>query len=206
MKSGKKSGSQKKDLSQPTNKPMIETCHFGTVNHLFEQDAVNESSYMHEHLTTLNFIVREFGLKNILEIGTGPGESLTAMLDHSDAYVTTIDIEPCKGARLKVKEWNMYKRTVFIQAPSDKINLEGNFDLILIDGGHTHDQVVLDINAHIESLSSNGFIVFHDIVNPAWEGVGRAVDEFHQKYHQHFRRYNWFNCNGLAVFRRTEND
>lgn len=196
---------KKKDLSQPTNKPMIETCHLGDAMHQYERDSINELSYIHEHLTTLNFIVTELDIHNVLEIGTGPGESLCAMLEGNNAHVTTIDIEDCQAARLEIEERNLDNRVTFIQGNSDDLNIGGMFDLVLIDGGHTYEQVKKDIWNFEYLLKPNGFIIFHDMTNPAWPGVKKAVEEFHSQYSHFYKRYNWFNCNGLTVYRGIPN-
>lgn len=193
----------KKDLSHASGKPMIETCHLGVDNMMYHEDARDESSYIHEHLTTLRFIVDAFECKNVLEIGTGPGESLLAMAEDTNAHITTVDIEKCEQARDKLMFFGDYQDNVtFIQGKSDKLNLMGWFDLVFIDGGHEYKQVKKDIEQFHHWVKDGGFLVFHDMTNPAWPGVRKAVEEFLEKRGIEYKRYDWFNCNGLTVLRK----
>ena len=200
-----------KDLSKASGQSQIETCHLGSPIKNYEIDSRDESSYIHEHLTTLNFIVREFELKNILEIGTGLGESLLAMAEDTGAHVTTVDIEDCGQARDKIMfegDWeNDYPpmNITFIKGKSDKLDFTGWFDLVLIDGGHSYKQVKKDIEAVRSRIKHKGFLVFHDTCNPAHTGVWKAIEEYLEE-DDTWRRYHWFNCNGLLVLRKYLDD
>lgn len=195
----------KKDLSIATGIKQIETCHLGIPYTEYGIDSKDESSYIHEHLTTLNFIVSEFGVRNILEIGTGPGESLMAMIENTDAHVTTIDVEECGQAKDRVMFGDFSHQVTFVRGQSHKLGLFGPWDLVLIDGGHSYEQVKKDIHELAWQVRDNGFLIFHDTTNPAWPGVSKAINEFLEKDHT-WNRYHWFNCNGLLVLRRELND
>jgi len=205
----KESKTAKKDLSLPTGEAQIETCHLGIPITEYERDSIDESSYIHEHLTTLNFIVKEFNCKNILEIGTGPGESLMAMSENNPhAHITSVDIEYAHKAydKLMFRMHNMYNdyplnNVTFIKGDSAKLDMLAWWDLVLIDGGHTYAQVKKDITQVQSWVKDGGFMIFHDVTNPAWPGVRKAVEEYLEKDHT-WTRYQWFNCNGLLVLRR----
>jgi predicted O-methyltransferase YrrM len=197
--------SKGKDLSIPTGSKQIETCHLGNPHKAYEIDSRDESSYIHEHLTTLNFIVSEFGIKNILEIGTGPGESLLAMVENTEAHVTTVDVEQCSIAKDKIMFGDFSHQVTFVRGKSDKLGLFGTWDLVLIDGGHSAKQVWNDIMQFAWQVPDNGFLIFHDTTNPAWPGVSESINKFLEKDHT-WNRYQWFNCNGLLVLRRELND
>jgi predicted O-methyltransferase YrrM len=192
-----------KNLSISTGIKQIETCHLGLPRNTFEIDSRDESSYIHEHLTTLNFIVSEFKLKNILEIGTGPGESLVAMIEGNDTHVTTIDIEACWEAKHKIINGNFSGQVTFVRGNSDTLGLTGSWDLVLIDGGHTENQVRRDIDEFAGQVIDGGFLVFHDTTNPAWPGVDLAVRDFADN-NENWSRYQWFNCNGLVILKRNK--
>jgi hypothetical protein len=54
---------------------------------------------------------------------------------------------------------------------------EQQYDTILIDGDHSYDGVCRDIANYGPMLKSDGLLVLDDYGNPAWPGVGQAVDE-----------------------------
>jgi glycosyltransferase involved in cell wall biosynthesis/GT2 family glycosyltransferase len=59
----------------------------------------------------------------------------------------------------------------------DFARLEG-LDFAFIDGGHSLDQVVHDSRAVYETLSPGGWLVWHDLDNPApWVEVRRAIEQ-----------------------------
>jgi predicted O-methyltransferase YrrM len=186
------------DRSQPTGKPMIETCHLGRPYCKFHDLNRMESSYNHEHLSTLFFIVSNFEIQNVLDVGTGPGHTAFTMAE-AGATVTTLDIEDCEEAK---DLWLSYEipNINFIKIKPGELDLHSTgYDLIHIDGGHSLEEVVSDIKSYLHLLTDGGFLVFHDTTNPAWPGVAEAVDKIRSTL---FYRYDWFNCNGLTVFRR----
>lgn len=58
-----------------------------------------------------------------------------------------------------------------------KINIKLEFDVIFIDGLHTYEQVVKDINNSKKCLAKDGIIALHDYTLPDWPGVQKATDE-----------------------------
>jgi predicted O-methyltransferase YrrM len=187
-----------------------ETCHHGIPGRNFETFACNEESYIHEHLPTLYFIALEFNCQNVLEIGTGDGDSTIALAEAMQAtggIVTTLDIET-KGTTIdKINDHGVGHHVNFIQEKSMQLVIDGFFDLILIDGDHNKEAVQAEIAKYIYMLQDGGFIIFHDTNNPAWKGVREAVQNFitHPKFRDmRLRIYEWFNCNGLTVIRKPE--
>lgn len=53
---------------------------------------------------------------------------------------------------------------------------ENEIDLLFIDGDHTYDGVLKDIEHYEPKVNRNGIVLFHDY-NSSWDGVKRAVDE-----------------------------
>jgi len=72
-----------------------------------------------------------------------------------------------------------------IQADSKEVDWTGKpIDLIFIDGNHTYDGVIGDIDNFVHLVRRNGLVFFHDYHNQRWE-VKRAVDErFDQQKHE----------------------
>lgn len=55
-------------------------------------------------------------------------------------------------------------------------------DIIYIDGDHSYEGVIKDLNASYDKIKVGGYICGHDYISPRFEGVVRAVDEFCIKY------------------------
>jgi predicted O-methyltransferase YrrM len=52
---------------------------------------------------------------------------------------------------------------------------DGSVDLVYIDGDHTYDGVMRDLNAWVPKIKKGGIVCGDDI---GWPGVKKAVDEF----------------------------
>jgi len=56
---------------------------------------------------------------------------------------------------------------------------DGELDLVYIDADHSYEGCKADIEAWFPKVKADGFMAFHDYINPAY-GVNRAVKEFCQ--------------------------
>jgi predicted O-methyltransferase YrrM len=65
-----------------------------------------------------------------------------------------------------------------VALPAKLANEEGKFDLILIDGWHTHDQTTLDLYYANRLLRVGGYVVIDDANAPAVAKAVRAVECF----------------------------
>jgi hypothetical protein len=65
-----------------------------------------------------------------------------------------------------------------------------SFDFIYIDGWHTYEQVIKDIDNYLPQINKNGFIGCHDY-NPGWLGVMKAVDEKFETIDSTFCDTSW---------------
>lgn len=70
-----------------------------------------------------------------------------------------------------------YSETSFHLVPS------GGFDLILVDGNHSRNSVILDVFNYESKVAPGGFMLFHD-TNPGMQGqdyqyAGPKIPEFH---------------------------
>ena len=184
-------------------KKPIETCHLGNIRTKHQRIMLDEYSYIHEHLETLYFIVKEFDCRNILEIGTGAGYSTLAMAEATKGIVTTIDINECGQAQdMIIFDNGLGHKVNFIQGDSVKSFPKGFYDLILIDGDHSAEKVRKELEALIPYLRENGFLILHDSCNPKWgKGILEAVREFYRNRQNEMTWYEWFNCNGLIVLK-----
>lgn len=181
----------------------IETCHLGQIRRKHQRIMNDEYSYIHEHLETLYFIVREFDCRNILEIGTGAGHSTLAMAEATEGIVTTVDVNECGQAQdLIIFDNDLGHKVNFIQGDSINSFPKGFYDLIFIDGNHEERIVKKELRVLYPYLQDKGFLILHDSCNPKWgKGILDSVKEFYRGKQDQLTWYEWFNCNGLIVFR-----
>jgi predicted O-methyltransferase YrrM/lysophospholipase L1-like esterase len=74
-----------------------------------------------------------------------------------------------------------YPNVVSIEARSTEIIALDNLDLVFIDGSHTYEAVLKDLEHWYPRLSPTGIISGHDYLPLSWPGVIKAVDEFATK-------------------------
>ena len=130
-------------------------------------------------------IIRKFGYKNVLDIGTGPGLSavyFSSAIRNSgvDGRVDSIDIVD------RVAEKNL--RPLFEHLGLDRIahfhvgnssdiipTLSFEYDFVLIDGAHTYEQTKCDFENAYSKLRPGGCIAFHDVYKTP-EGIMGSRD------------------------------
>jgi predicted O-methyltransferase YrrM len=108
-----------------------------------------------ERYDIINTLIRKYGYKSYLEIGT----------QHGNAF-TKIDI-PHKVCVDPVKRYDQ----LTYEMTSDEFfaNNKEKFDIIFVDGLHLEEQCSLDIKNSLKVLNKNGTIVVHDCL-PHCEG------------------------------------
>jgi predicted O-methyltransferase YrrM len=133
----------------------------------------------------LQQIIREHGLKNILEIGTlhGAGTThLAAAAAAIDGYVTTIDLPAsrCNTPRVEdllhvtglAEHVDVVRHADgaagwFLERPPTAVL----FDLVYIDGDHTFDGAARDAAIALQLLRPGGWLVMDDVQNDAHPAV-----------------------------------
>lgn len=125
--------------------------------------------------------------KDVLEIGSYEGLS-TINLAATARSVVAIDpfdgrATPKPGNTLTVFESNISsagvedKVSVLVGTSEEMVpTLNGEFDLVFIDGDHGYESVRRDIELALTRLRDRGLLAFHDYHNDE-PGVKRAVDE-----------------------------
>ncbi len=154
---------------------------------------------IHEHLATLNMLTIELGLKTVLELGTGKGESTVALLEavkRTGGRVYSLDIDPCEEAHVKIKAYKLDKYWTFIQGDSLKIDWRRRIDHLFIDTYHTFDHTLEELKKYEPYVRRGGIVTLHDIVT--WPGVLQAAKKYAEK-RPGLRLYKYFNNNGLAI-------
>lgn len=176
-----------------------------------------QPSSIHEHLNTLYMLTVEFDLKNILELGTQYGNSTIALLDAAkeiNGKVTTVDIDPCKHARAKIKELKLDHLCNFIQSDDTEIDWSEPIDHLFIDSNHSYDHVTKQLKKYEPYVRKGGLITLHDIVMQEFDSEGNPIEKTTQKNsvmkaiidfigkRDDLKFYKYFNCNGLGIIRK----
>lgn len=194
------------------------SCEFNNFSKTELEKLMIEDSFIHEHLNTLYMLTIEFNLKNILELGTQFGNSTVALLYAArkiNGKVTTIDVDPCKFARKRIKELELDSFCNFIQSDDTKIEWSDSIDHLFIDSNHSYSHVTKQLTKYEPHVSKGGIITLHDIVmhefdsegNPIKKTLGKnsvmnAIEDY-IKDREDLRFYKYFNCNGLGIIRKS---
>jgi SAM-dependent methyltransferase len=123
---------------------------------------------MNANLETYKFfvdgIIRQSRPKDILEIGLGPQNTTSEHIleNFPEINLTTIDIRVQESQRLISK----YKNFKFGVGESSNLPKEMKYDLILVDGDHSYEGVLKDIQTCKDLLKKDGYIIFHDTNAP----------------------------------------
>jgi predicted O-methyltransferase YrrM len=157
------------------------------------------------HLMTLCLLVREFGLKNIVELGTRDGNSTLALLEAGRAiaaHVTSVDVEPCAEASRRVQSAGLSEHWTFLQADDMQLQppaIPLPIDLLFIDTSHLYGPTLAELKKYSAYLRDGSWIALHDYVSFA--GVNRAVHDFVGSTPSRLRFYSFMHQNGLALLR-----
>jgi len=126
----------------------------------------------------INKLICDNSLKSYLEIGV------------SNPYINYIQIrcpkkvsvDPCQVCEYYSKESiNEFKQFVDFQMTSDEFFAQNKekFDIIFIDGDHSHEQSLKDLNNALKIINKGGFIVMHDACPPSYENT--QIENFEKK-------------------------
>ena len=139
-----------------------------------------DNSYLKRGVIDLCNELKAHDVKNIIEIGSYIGESLSIFKEQlGNIDIITIDPfsnmpdknDSLEGKNLTSAEVEFNKKTLWIsnyakfKFESDeahKFLRLGFFDLVYIDGLHTYEQVKKDIVNYLPLIKSNGIIAGHD--------------------------------------------
>lgn len=157
------------------------------------------------HLMTLSLLVREFGLKDVVELGTRDGNSTLALLEAcrgTGGHVTSVDVEPCLEAKRRVEKAGFQESWTFLQANDMELQppqIPVPIDLLLIDTSHLYEPTLAELKKYSSYLRQGSWIALHDYVS--FPGVSRAVHEFVNSRPRQRRFYSFMHQNGLALVR-----
>jgi predicted O-methyltransferase YrrM len=158
-----------------------------------------------EHLTMLAMLVIEFGLQEIVEIGTREGNSTIALLEAARTIggrVFSVDVEPCWAARERVEALGLAEGWVFKRhnalALTDA-DVPHPIDLLFIDTFHLYSQTLSELRKFLPFVRPGGWIVLHDSVS--FPGVSKAVLDALHRCAGKPAFYPFVHQNGLSLLR-----
>jgi hypothetical protein len=143
-----------------------------------------------------------------LEIGTREGDSLKAVIEHNPSLKEIIvsDIWGSnyggsgRGNHIHISEllksMNFLGSVVFLDGdskqtiPSIKDKYSSFFDLILVDGDHSYEGGMIDLENVFNLCKPNGIILFDDISHPAHLYLDKCFDDFVNKYSKDIKETN----------------
>ncbi len=136
-----------------------------------------DKNTLHSYLATYDklFSSRRDSVKNVLEIGIDHGGSIKLWSDYfKNATVHAIDIIP------ESKVWDELKNKDNIvlhpstdaydvrQFTSKFLNPDIKFDIIIDDGPHTLESMIVFLNMYLHLLTDDGVLVIEDVQSPEW--------------------------------------
>ncbi|WP_094603235.1 hypothetical protein SPSIL_011930 [Sporomusa silvacetica DSM 10669] len=130
-----------------------------------------------DHVSICQHYINKIGAKTYMEIGVRDGECFFKI-----KAPRKLAIDPNFIIRRETKldnfmDWinsEFYPITSdeFFELHSDK--LKNGIDVVLIDGLHTHEQTLKDVNNCLKYLNPKGYIIMHDC-SPASESMAGAT-------------------------------
>ena len=144
-------------------------------------------------------IINHRNYKSYLEVGCDNDENFSKI-----QIANKIGIDPLKGGTLRMTSDEFF------------IKNDQNFDIIFLDGLHTYEQTIKDIDNGLKFLNTNGVIIIHDCLPKKiwnqivprlyghWNGdVWKAI--VHSRTYDHADTYTCIADHGLGVIFKRKN-
>ena len=90
-------------------------------------------------------IIKKHKYKNYLEVGCDNDENFSCI-----SIENKVGVDPLKGGTLRMTSDEFFKKN------------QSYFDIIFLDGLHTYEQTIKDINNALKFLNKKGIIIVHD--------------------------------------------
>ena len=146
-------------------------------------------------------IIDNKNYKNYLEVGCDKDENFSKI-----NVEKKIGVDPLQGGTLRMTSDDFFKKN------------NEKFDLIFLDGLHTYEQTIKDIDNSLEVLNNHGVVIIHDClpkkiwnqivprVYGHWNGdVWKAI--VHSRTYNHADTYTCIADHGLGIiFKRKNRD
>lgn len=177
----------------------------------FKQDGLSgvekyfvQVSDIYAHLPTLYLTTKNNHLRNVLDLGTGEGNALTVFLfavRDIGGHVTTVDIDECHGARIRVEREGLGEQCTFLQADDLAIPWEAPIDHLFMDTTHIYEQVLNELRKYEPHVVAGGVITLHDTTSQPQ--VWNALTTYFKDRHD-VRTQRWFHNNGLVLVEKLD--
>ena len=144
-------------------------------------------------------IINHRNYKSYLEVGCDNDENFSKI-----QIANKIGIDPLKGGTLRMTSDEFFTKN------------DQSFDIIFLDGLHTYEQTIKDINNGLKFLNTNGVIIIHDCLPKKiwnqivprlyghWNGdVWKAI--VHSRTYEHADTYTCIADHGLGVIFKRKN-
>lgn len=109
-------------------------------------------------------LIQSQQLHSILEVGTGHGIwSITMALADPQVRIVTIELNPQRAfiARENIRAMGLSDRIIVIQGDALTASLEGNYDLILLDGPKGQNKVLFEKT--VPFLKPEGYVLIDNL-------------------------------------------
>lgn len=120
----------------------------------------------------------------------------------------SIDPFPTQEARDIINEAQLNQYVEFIDRPSESVQVQGQADLIFIDGDHTYEGCKRDVLQYTQSLRPGGYFILHDYFgwydrqNQNNSPVKKVIDELiDEKNYQHILMDTGYQS--FVIFRKS---
>lgn len=130
---------------------------------------------MYDYSPYLKFIAKG----TILEIGVREGVSTAAFLlgvETAGGHVFSVDVNPACKEIYDHPQWTFIHAHSVIDANEIGETVEGCVDILLIDGDHSYDTVMSDLNNFTPLVKPGGLILMHDI-DPCAEVTPKIINQ-----------------------------
>jgi predicted O-methyltransferase YrrM len=157
-----------------------------------------------DHLMMLAFLVSEFGLRQIVELGTREGHATVALLEAAKSNggrVMSISADACRSARERIESLGLEGRWTFKQGNGldlDEGEMPHPIDLLFIDTAFLYSRTLAELRKFAGHVRAGGWIALH---NSASFPASRAVLEAVQSFVLRPRFYPFINQGGLILLR-----
>ena len=156
-------------------------------------------SHFPSRIEIIQKIINQNNFKKYLEIGCDKDENFSKIKAE-----TKVGVDPLRGGTIRSTSDEFFK-----------INKE-KFDIIFLDGLHTYNQTIKDINNSLDHLNSNGVVIVHDCLPKKiwnqivprlyghWNGdVWKAI--VHSRTNEKVDTYTCIADHGLGIIFKRKN-
>lgn len=144
----------------------------------------------------------------VINIGSGAGTSVVSILEAvPEATVFTVDLKSHDLAKKNIQKCGMgEKRILYILGDSKQVGRRWpsiyKYNFVFVDGNHSDEGVLGDLEAWVKRLPPGSFVAFHDYDHPNVPSLKTVVDQRMKELGWEFIEKERF----LGIFVNTNED